>query len=119
MLTSSGNRKVRDKVKSFLTEPSIMPFVDLFRDALWPGGQLVTPQPPRTADDKTQTREEANKKLSSLVPDLAANMIGRSNARRGARRMFSVLQNRRLNQHLVYTILDEVSAIQDVAIRCY
>ncbi|KAF8346965.1 PhoX domain-containing protein [Amanita rubescens] len=101
-------RKVRDKYKSFLTEPSIMPFVDLFRDSLWPGGQLVTPQPPRTAEDKTQTREEANKKLSSLVPDLAANMIGRSNARRGARRMFSVLQNRRLNQHIVYTILDEV-----------
>ena len=36
-------------------------------------------------------------------------MIGRSNARRGARRMFAVLQNRRLNQHLAYTILDEVS----------
>ena len=35
-------------------------------------------------------------------------MIGRSNARRGARRMFAVLQNRRLNQHLAYTILDEV-----------
>ena len=40
--------------------------------------------------------------------DLAANMIGRTNARRGARRMFAVLQNRRLNQHLAYTILDEV-----------
>ncbi len=40
--------------------------------------------------------------------DLAANMIGRSNARRGARRIFAVLQNRRLNQHLLYTILDEV-----------
>jgi len=36
--------------------------------------------------------------------DLAANMIGRSNARRGARRMFAVLQNRRLNQHIVYTV---------------
>lgn len=40
--------------------------------------------------------------------DLAANMIGRSNARRGARRIFAVLQNRRLNQHIVYTVLDEV-----------
>lgn len=41
--------------------------------------------------------------------DLAANMIGRSNARRGARRIFAVMQNRRLNQHLVYTVVDEVS----------
>jgi sorting nexin-25 len=38
-------------------------------------------------------------------------MIGRSNARRGARRMFAVLQNRRLNQHLAYTILDEVRTV--------
>lgn len=35
-------------------------------------------------------------------------MIGRSNARRGARRMFAVLQNRRLNQHIAYTVADEV-----------
>lgn len=42
------------------------------------------------------------------LSDVAANMIGRSNARRGARRIFAVLQNRRLNQHIVYTVLDEV-----------
>lgn len=43
-----------------------------------------------------------------MLLDLAANMIGRSNARRGARRMFAVLQNRRLNQHIAYTVADEV-----------
>jgi hypothetical protein len=37
-------------------------------------------------------------------------MIGRTNARRGARRIFAVLQNRRLNQHIAYTIIDEVSS---------
>lgn len=44
----------------------------------------------------------------ALQLDLAGNMIGRTNAKRGARRMFAVLQNRRLNQHIVYTVLDEV-----------
>ena len=45
-------------------------------------------------------------------------MIGRSNARRGARRLFAVLQNRRLNQHLIYTIVDEVRnyCLDDVAL---
>ena len=43
--------------------------------------------------------------------DLAANMIGRTNARRGARRIFAVLQNRRLNQHITYTIIDEVGLL--------
>lgn len=49
------------------------------------------------------------RRLIIAAVDLAANMIGRSNARRGARRIFAVLQNRRLNQHIVYTIIDEVS----------
>ena len=35
-------------------------------------------------------------------------MIGASNAKRGARRIFAVLQNHRLNQHIAYTVLDEV-----------
>lgn len=104
-----------------------MRYIDTFRDNLWPNGKLRGPGVPRTTEEKIRTRDEANRKLSALVPgmhwlklfqhhlnivpvDLAANMIGRSNARRGARRMFAVLQNRRLNQHIAYTIIDEVSA---------
>lgn len=104
-----------------------MMYINLFRDNMWPGGHLKTPDAPRTAEERLRTREEANRKLSALMPgmctqsdfsmdyspsmslDLAANMIGRSNARRGARRIFAVLQNRRLNQHLIYTIVDEVA----------
>lgn len=92
---------------------------------------MRAPPRDRTAEEKLRSRNEANRKLSALVPgkptsyirfcdsdtaivDLAANMIGRSNARRGARRMFAVLQNRRLNQHIFYTILDEVSGTLSV-----
>lgn len=110
-----------------------MSYVNIFRDSLWPGGQLKPSGVPRTAEERLRTRDEANRKLSALVPgmqletsigrlnlifdrhciDLVANMIGRSNARRGARRIFAVLQNRRLNQHLLYTIVDEVRTIID------
>ncbi|KAJ6621064.1 PXA domain-containing protein [Mycena sp. CBHHK59/15] len=111
VLGGTIERKIRENVKSLLEESRIMVFVNLFRNGLWPGGKLKPPSMPRTADEKLRTRDEANRKLSSLVPDLAANMIGRSNARRGARRIFAVLQNRRLNQHIAYTIVDEVGAI--------
>jgi len=87
-----------------------MTFIDAFKNGLWPDGKLKPPGVPRSLDEKERTRGEANRKLSALMPDLAANMIGRSNARRGARRIFAVLQNRRLNQHIVYTIIDEVFA---------
>ena len=47
-----------------------MAFITMFRDGLWPGGKLKAPSPPRTADEKSRTRDEANRKLSSLVPGM-------------------------------------------------
>lgn len=35
-------------------------------------------------------------------------MIGRGNTRRGAKRLFAVLQHTKLNQSLVHSIIDEV-----------
>ncbi|TBU49259.1 PhoX domain-containing protein [Dichomitus squalens] len=110
VLGDTIERKLRETVRSFLDEPHLMTYINVFKDGLWPGGNLKPPSVPRTVEEKLHTRDEANRKLSALMPDLAANMIGRSNARRGARRIFAVLQNRRLNQHLIYTIVDEVFA---------
>ncbi|PCH34317.1 PhoX domain-containing protein [Wolfiporia cocos MD-104 SS10] len=101
-------RKLRETFKAYMDEPHFLSYINIFRDGLWPGGQLKPAGTPRTPEEKLHTRDEANRKLSALMPDLVANMIGRSNARRGARRIFAVLQNRRLNQHLLYTIVDEI-----------
>ncbi|KAF9567795.1 PhoX domain-containing protein [Agrocybe pediades] len=110
VLGGTIERKIRETVKGLFSETRLMSYINLLRDNLWPGGKLRPPGAPRTTEEKIRTRDEANRKLSSLVPDLAANMIGRSNARRGARRIFAVLQNRRLNQHIAYTIMDELFA---------
>ncbi|KIR43650.1 hypothetical protein I307_00311 [Cryptococcus deuterogattii 99/473] len=40
----------------------------------------------RSEEEKAGTRARAGKKLGLLIPDIAANMIGRGNARRAARR---------------------------------
>ncbi|KAI6135544.1 PhoX domain-containing protein [Pisolithus croceorrhizus] len=110
VLGDTIERKVRQSLSSLYEESQIVRLLGMLRDTIWPGGELRTLPQARTAEEKLRSRHEANRKLSALVPDLAANMIGRSNARRGARRMFAVLQNRRLNQHICYTILDEVVA---------
>ena len=49
--------------------------------------------------------------------DVMANMIGRGNARRAARRVFGVLQDRRLNEQIMLCILDEVR-LQIISYRC-
>lgn len=43
---------------------------------------------------------------SGYFTEIAANMIGRQNARKGVRCIFAMLQNQRLNKHLLYTLLD-------------
>ncbi|VDC05808.1 unnamed protein product [Peniophora sp. CBMAI 1063] len=110
VLGSTVERKLRETISTLLDEAHLLTAVRMFKDNLWPGGKLKSVTLPRTAEQKQRTRDDANRKLSALVPDLAANMIGRSNARRGARRIFAVLQNRRLNQHILYTVLDELFA---------
>jgi len=60
--------KIRENVKTFLEEGHIMVMINMFRDALWPGGQFKPPSLPRTSEEKTRTRDEANRKLSALVP---------------------------------------------------
>ncbi|KAF5368400.1 hypothetical protein D9758_002198 [Tetrapyrgos nigripes] len=108
VLGGTIERKIRESVKSLLDDSHVLNYIKAFRDGLWPGGKLKSPGIPRTAEEQAKTRDDANRKLSALFPDLAANVIGRSNARRGARRIFAVLQNRRLNQHIAYTVVDEV-----------
>lgn len=46
--------------------------------------------------------------LATLIPDLAASVVGRVNAQAASRRISATLNNSRLNVHLVYTLLDEI-----------
>lgn len=42
----------------------------MLRENLWPGGKLRAPLEPRTVEEKLRSRDEANRKLSALVPGL-------------------------------------------------
>lgn len=45
-----------------------MTIIDTFKNGLWPDGKLKPLGVPRTADEKERTRDEANRKLSALMP---------------------------------------------------
>lgn len=101
-------RKFRDAVKLALAPEQIIAYLQLFQDALFPLGELKPPSPARTAVERAETKNSANAALVALMPVIGASMIGRTNAKQGARRIFAVLQNRRLNRHLIYSMIDEV-----------
>lgn len=105
---STVERKIRETFSNALSPPSIAGYISAFKASLWPNGVLKEPTPPRTRAEKDALRENANSKLASLIPELAANFVGRENARKGTRRVFAALQNKRLNKHLIYSLLDVV-----------
>jgi len=53
-----------------MEETRVMTFIDTFKDGLWPDGKLKPPGVPRTLDEKERTRDEANRKLSALMPGM-------------------------------------------------
>ncbi|GAA6034337.1 hypothetical protein JCM8097_002675 [Rhodosporidiobolus ruineniae] len=110
VLGGTIERKFRDSVKLLLAPPQLVTYISSLQNSLWPGGELKPKSESRTPAEKAATKEAANRKLATLMPDVAANLIGRHNARQGARRLFSVVQNQRLTKHLLYSIVDEVVA---------
>ena len=64
-------RKVRDTTNYFFDEMHVMNFIGTFRDSTWPGGQFRQPSAPRTAEEKAQARDDANRMLSALIPGMS------------------------------------------------
>ncbi|PGH19119.1 hypothetical protein AJ80_04197 [Polytolypa hystricis UAMH7299] len=107
LLGGTIERKVRESAKSLVSDSSLLRYISLAKDTMWPGGKLRQFKP-RTTAEKMKSRTEASVMLATLIPDLAASVVGRANAQAAARRIFATTNNQRLNTHLVYTILDEI-----------
>ncbi|KAF7558938.1 hypothetical protein G7046_g5209 [Stylonectria norvegica] len=111
LLGGTIERKVRDTMKMLVHEDTIMRYMGMVQDILWPGGQLNRDRKPRTSAERKKTRTEASLMLATLVPDLAGSVVGRVNAQAASRRIFATFNNSRLNAHLVFTMLDEIVAV--------
>lgn len=110
LLGGTVERKLRDLAKGLVQEDALLRYIDQIKETMWPGGKLRQASP-RSATDKLKTKKEAAIVLATLMPDLAASVVGRSNAQAAARRITATMNNARLNQHLAFTILDEIVGV--------
>jgi len=108
LLGGTVERKVRESFKVYTSEESLVKYIELLQNTMWPEGKLRSSPPVRTEAEKAASRKEAAVVLATLVPDLAGSVVGRSNATKAGRRIFATIQNARLNQHLAYVLLDEL-----------
>ena len=66
LLGGTVERKVREAARGFAQEPSLVRYIDMVKDMMWPGGQMKPPSVPRTPTEKLQTRKEASLLLATL-----------------------------------------------------
>ncbi|KAJ5740954.1 hypothetical protein N7493_000826 [Penicillium malachiteum] len=107
LLGGTIERKLREGVRSVLQEDSVSRYIKLAKDSLWPDG-VLRKFLPRSMADRHKSRTEATVVLATLIPDVAGNVVGRANAQAAARRIFATLNNKPLNTHLAFTLLDEI-----------
>nr|pir related to MDM1 protein [imported] - Neurospora crassa [Neurospora crassa] len=96
LLGGTIERKLRDNVRMLVAEDALLRYINLVKDGMWPSGELASNKPPRTAQEKARTKTEASLMLATLVPDLAASVVGRLNAQAASRRIFATFNNERL-----------------------
>lgn len=68
LLGGTIERKAREQAKSFLDEESILKYIRLLKDTLWPDGNLRQGTKTRTPKEKSKTRTEASLMLATLLP---------------------------------------------------
>ncbi|KAF3939511.1 hypothetical protein ABW19_dt0207919 [Dactylella cylindrospora] len=108
LLGGTIERKVREQARISTNEENIQKYIHMLRDNLWADKKFIFARPPRTGKDKSRSRTEASLMLATLIPDLAANVVGRSSAANASRRLFAVFNNERLNCHMAFMILDTI-----------
>ncbi|KAM0788583.1 hypothetical protein ACM66B_001705 [Microbotryomycetes sp. NB124-2] len=108
VLGGTIERKFREAVRLLTSQAQLVNMIESLKSNMWPDGQPKPKEPPRTVEQRTATKDAAFRKLMALMPDVAASFIGRSNAKHGTRQMFALIQNQRLNKHLMYTVLEEI-----------
>jgi sorting nexin-25 len=95
LLGGTIERKVRDSYHTFVSEDNVSKYIDTLKDNMWPNGKLKQ-SVERTGQDRAKSRKEAGIVLSTLVPELAASVVGRGNAQMAAKRLEATVNNQRL-----------------------
>lgn len=116
LLGGTIERKTREIVKSLFSDDALVRYLTTARTTLFPNESSISnsssqQKPPRTKAQRDRSKAEAGIVLATLIPDLAGSVVGRANAVAASRRLLGVINNRRLNEHLLFTVLDVLVAV--------
>ncbi|RUS75249.1 hypothetical protein EGW08_016984, partial [Elysia chlorotica] len=102
----SIDRQLKATVDWLVSEQMLIYYTQIFKDSMFPDGELPTMPVSRSEEQKLECRMSAKTKLLENIPDNLKTLVGEDNARRGVIKIFEVLQHKNLNKHLVYNLIE-------------
>ncbi|GAV08693.1 hypothetical protein RvY_18350 [Ramazzottius varieornatus] len=102
------NRMIVDYVDDLTSTKEIAKALQALKNALWPGGTMAEAVPPRDDRAKYAARVCAKSILLTITTEQLQATMGSQTARRGALRLFDLLQHSALNRRLFYVILESI-----------
>ncbi|KAG8533357.1 uncharacterized protein KY384_002140 [Bacidia gigantensis] len=106
LLGGTVERKVREIARTLFAETAVLKYIDMLKATIWPDGHFRKEKPVRSPAEKGRTKTEMRAILTTLLPELAGNVVGKQNAQAASRRLTATINNERLNTHLAFVILD-------------
>lgn len=114
ILGGTIERRLRDAISGGLaTEQNVTDGLQKLFDSMWPqGASFMETQaakqaiPERTGAEKMKCKYEARVIVYTLIRDACVKIVGSTSSKYAAYHLFEMLQNEKLNAHLIYSLLD-------------
>lgn len=100
------NKEIHRMVEWLVSESMVTYYIHLFRDSMWPGGELAKPVEHRSEAEKIATSKKARQKLLKNIPEVLQNLVGKKNSKLGTIKVFEAFQDIRVTKHLFYVIFE-------------
>lgn len=108
------NRAIRERVYSVvLSDEYVSFYLKQFKDAYWKldeksGEYALIQWTPvvRSLEEKIKTKKLAKLKLIANIPEILSKLVGDKNSQIGIIQLFEIFQDKQLNKHLFYSVLE-------------
>lgn len=100
------NGYVRDQFESVTNDESLVEYLEMFQDIMFPEEEYVEPEQKSQAQ-RSATMDEAREAFLNNLPDVLKSLVGSDNSRQGAEKVFKAMQNTHINRHLFYMLFEK------------
>lgn len=105
---TSINKRIVDIVNWLTSEQQVGGYLNSFRKAMWPNGELSTKCAEKPAEFHHKTRLLAKTLMMSSLPDELRMILGGNVSYTGINTIIEAFQNKNLNRRLLYVLLERV-----------